>query len=100
MNSGRRLRLEQGECKHSPCPSCNEPLTTRTALAPDVQLILRRRWCPDELVDFHLVIQTSDTTGWRDVARFLGRALELPPQADVMEPTTGDDQGVRPHRSA
>lgn len=36
----------------------------------DVQLISRRRWCGGELVDFGLIIQTVDPTGWRDVARF------------------------------
>jgi hypothetical protein len=66
----RKVRLEQGKYKHSPCPTCNEPAPTRTVLASDVQLILRRRWCGDALVDFQLVLQTNDATGWRPVARF------------------------------
>jgi hypothetical protein len=65
-----KVRLDEGRYKHSPCPTCNEPPATRTVLTPDVQLILRRRWCAGRLVDFHLVIQSIDATGWRDVVRF------------------------------
>lgn len=64
------MRLEEGRYRHSPCRACVAPLPTRTVLLPDVQLITRRRWCNDGLVDFHLVVQTSDAAGWRDVARF------------------------------
>ena len=70
MANSRRVRLDEGQFKHSPCDQCLEPPPTRTVLAPDVQLILRRRWCKSQLVDFHLVIQTADATGWRPVARF------------------------------
>ena len=70
MVRGRRVRLDQGQYKHSPCPQCIEPAPTRTVLTPEIQLILRRRWCSDQLVDFQLVIQTIDPTGWRTVARF------------------------------
>jgi hypothetical protein len=66
----RRPRLDQGLYKHTPCPQCDEQRPMRTVLAPDVQLIARRRWCNDQLVDFHLVIETIDATGSRTVARF------------------------------
>jgi hypothetical protein len=66
----RRPRLDQGHYRHSPCPRCDEPPPLRTVLAPEVQLITRRRWCTDQLVDFHLVVETIDATGWRTVARF------------------------------
>jgi hypothetical protein len=70
LANSRKVRLDQGQYKHSPCPQCVEPPPTRTVLAPDVQLILRRRWCDEQLVDFHLVVEASDPTGWRTVARF------------------------------
>ena len=70
MADSPRVRLTEGSFKHAPCQQCVEPAPTRTVLAPDVQLILRRRWCGDSLVDFHLVVETADATGWRTVARF------------------------------
>lgn len=70
MASSRRVRLDEGQFKHTACPQCVEPPPTRTVLVPDVQLISRRRWCNDQLVDFHLVVETVDATGWRPVARF------------------------------